>query len=75
MKIEVDTRPKTDTHAEAVYIRLFPETNQEITELEWAFEVFKQAKCNQVNEPYVKAEVMRIATGGSFHHAITYQKP
>jgi len=72
MKIEIDGRYKTDSNDVFGAIRLYPENNKEISDLEWLFSVFKQKEKNDIQEEYVKAEIIK-ANGGSYHHAIIYK--
>lgn len=54
-------------------IRLYPENNEDISNLERFFSIFKQVEKNKTNEEYAKAEIQRV-TCGSFHHVIIYKK-
>ena len=73
MRIEIDDRPSTVFNEVFGAIRLYPENNEEITKLEWLFNVFKQGPKNNFNEDFVKAEIIKVSTG-SYHHAIIYRK-
>ena len=72
MRIKIDNRPGSPDEVFGA-IRLYPESNEDITKLEWLFSVFKQKDKNNINEEYSKAEVIRCMCG-DFHHAIIYKK-
>ena len=63
MKIEIDDRPSSNTDPECFYaIRLFPETNKEMADLERAMVIKYQPK-----------EYLRISTVG-IHYAIIFEE-
>lgn len=67
MKIEIDARPVTKDNISPFFaIRLYPETNEEMGEMEWGIAV-----CNKPHE------IIRICNGTgdkTFHYALIFKK-
>lgn len=73
MKIQLDTRPKTDQRDVFARIRLYPETNEEIAELDCIFEVFKQPAPDELGRIYAQAKMVRVSGKTSFHYGIVLE--
>ncbi len=64
MKIEIDQRPSTNNQPDpAFFIRLYPETNEDMTGMEWAI------ACG-----FELEKMVRVVTG-RFHYAIVFKVP
>ena len=62
MKVEIDARPQKNNDKPFYAIRLFPETNEEMAQLEWA-------KTIEYNP---QGEFLRNAAGDTIHYAIIF---
>ena len=67
MKIVLDKRPSTQNDPKTFFaIRLYPETNEEMGQMEWGLECVPQPK-----------EIRRVFNGNgdmTFHYAIIFEK-
>ena len=67
MKIEIDARPATKDNSSPFFaLRLYPETNEEMGEMEWGITVGSKP-----------SEIRRVCNGSgdkSFHYALIFKK-
>lgn len=64
MRTEIDARPAKGSDGPYFAIRLFPDTNEEMAQLEWAKSI-----------DYVpKPDFLRNQVGNSIHYAIIFKK-
>lgn len=64
MKIEIDWRPKKENQSDDFFgIRMFPETNEEMADLERFIAVDLKP-----------TDIMRIVSGNSLHYLIKFEK-
>ncbi len=61
MRVEIDDQAKNETQAASIFIRLYPETNEDMRKMEWGIE------CGLVPLEFVE----RIVTG-PFHYLIKF---
>jgi hypothetical protein len=67
MKIEIDARPATKDNSSPFFaLRLYPETNEKMREMEWGINV-----CSK------PSEIRRVCNGTgdkTFHYALIFEK-
>ena len=67
MKIDIDARPMKAHETKPFFaLRLFPETNEEMGNMEWGMEV--------AGKPVSISRVMNGSGDKTFHYVITFEK-
>ena len=62
MRIELDGRPQTNDQKVSFCIRLYPETNKDITDMKWGLEVVGKVR-----------EVIEAGLTSQFHWVICFE--
>lgn len=69
MKVEIDNRAEGNGNPPFFAVRLYPETNEEMAQMEWGL-MMASAECGES-----LASLTRIAIGDRLHYVMVLEKP